>query len=89
MSRSTQHQYQLSLLLTLPHSPFPTPFTRHFCSYRNCYTPLSLILCSYILRFDPWDDRSPYQLFQCTLLAFMPLHLLLCFAALVVDIVGE
>ena len=22
-------------------------------SYRNCYTPLSLILCSYILKFDP------------------------------------
>lgn len=60
-----------------------------FLSYRNCYTPLSLIMCSYLLRFDPFDERSPYQMFQCTLLAFMPLHLTLCFAALVIDIVGK
>lgn len=58
-------------------------------SYRNCYTPLSLILCSHLLQFDPFEHRSPLQLFQCTLLAFMPLHLLLCTTALLVDIVGE
>lgn len=57
-------------------------------SYRNCYTPLALILCSHLLQFDPFDERSPLQLFQCTLLAFMPLYLLLCANALLIDIVG-
>ena len=48
-----------------------------------------MILCKVILQFDPFDERSPLQLFQCTLLAFMPLHLLLSFTALAVDIIGR
>jgi hypothetical protein len=74
---------------TLPaNSNLSTPLL-FSCSYRNCYTPLSLILCSYLLQFDPWDRRAPLELFQCTLLAFMPLHLLLTFGALIIDICGE
>jgi hypothetical protein len=60
-----------------------------FYSYRNCYTPLALIICSYLLQFDPFDERSPLQLFQVTFLAFMPLHATLCALALLMDVGGK
>eukprot|EP01038_Epipyxis_sp_PR26KG_P006462 gene6462-8890_t len=61
-----------------------------FCTcYRNCYTPLSLILCKVLMQFDPFDSRSPFELFQITLFAFIPLHVMACFIALGVDVAAK
>ncbi|RYG69938.1 hypothetical protein EON64_01440 [archaeon] len=61
-----------------------------FCTcYRNCPTALSLMLCSYLMQFDPFDDKSPGELFRVSLVAFSPLYLFLCTTALGIDIIGK
>lgn len=61
-----------------------------FCTcYRNCATPLSLIICSFLMQFDPFDDHSISELFRVSFVAYCPLYLLLCTIALGVDIIGK
>lgn len=58
-----------------------------FCTcFRNCPTALSLIICSYLMKFDPFDDHSPLELFKMSYIAFAPLHVTLCLIALFIDI---
>lgn len=57
-----------------------------FCTcYRNSPTALSLILCREIMLIDKIPYRV-HDLFQFTLIAFIPLHLALCSFALSFDI---
>ena len=64
-------------------------FSLHLKSYRNCPTALSLMICNYILVFDHYDDHSLPELFQFTLLEFVPLNVFLCVTALSVDVCGK
>lgn len=58
-----------------------------FCTcYRNCPTVLSLLICSVLMEFDPFDDHSPGEVFRFSLLSFIPLHLFLCALALCIDV---
>ena len=50
---------------------------------------LSLYICSVLMKFDPFDDHSPVEVFQLSLLSFIPLHLTLCAIALFIDIGGK
>lgn len=47
------------------------------------------MLCKQLQQLDPFDPHTPLQLFQVTLLAFVPLHLLLCLSAVGVDVAGK
>lgn len=60
-----------------------------FDSYRNCPTVLSLMLCSYLMQFDFFDDHSPGELFRITFVSFSPMYLMLCLTALAIDICGK
>ena len=61
-----------------------------FCTcYRNCPTALSLIICSFVLRFEHYQYHSELDLFVVTLLAFIPLHLGLSVTALGLDIASK
>ena len=61
-----------------------------FCTcYRNCPTALSLMLCSFVLQFEHYQNHSAFDLFVVTLLAFIPLNLYLSFTALGIDLAGK
>jgi hypothetical protein len=61
-----------------------------FCTcWRNSPTALSLIICRWFMKFEHYQYYSPLELFHFTFLAFVPLHLVMCITALLVDIGGK
>lgn len=78
-----------SVIILLLFCLFIRLLTVYCCSYRNCPTALSLIICSHLLQFDPFDSHSPSSLFRVTFIAFSPLYLALCSTALCIDIIGK
>lgn len=60
-----------------------------FCTcYRNCPIALSLMLCRRIMSFDD-IEYSPRELFQFTMLAFIPINIIRAIISLGVDIIGK
>ena len=60
-----------------------------FCTcYRNCPIALSLMLCRRIMSFDDIEYSSG-ELFQFTMLAFIPINILRTIISLGIDIIGK
>jgi len=60
-----------------------------FCTcYRNCPIALSLMLCRRIMSFDD-IEYSPRELFQFTMLAFIPINIIRTLLSLGIDILGK